>query len=250
MNQAVANIRRLEILSADLRSLVRRCEQLSHESEILLDQVYLRRADALQAAERLSRHYLDFLSAEKRKACVCSWRAVLECARLNHAARQQASGAGVELDKRVAFHLAGERPVKAPPFSTCLSASRRLTRRLERDGLSQTLLRIQGEWYCSWTRTSDGATVATGSGPAPAMAVCRAVLNLDLGRLRPAILSDEPSKAGEFLRARALETFRCAECGAEIASSRKPRAGTTCNPCAWRAGRGRRLAVRPAPELD
>jgi hypothetical protein len=243
MELALTDLSRLENLGEDLRGLLQRARQLSLETKTLLGESRLLRVAALRAFDRI-RHHQNFFSAGKRRTCVCSWRSALACSTENRAARKDvaASGAGIELDRRVAFHLAGERPVKVPPFSTCRSAANRLLRRLDREGVTHTLEAARGQWYCTWKRKSDGATIATGSGSAPALAVCRAVLNLDLGRIRPAIPSGLQSKASEALRARALETYRCVRCGSEISSGRKPRSGATCNPCSWRDGRDRRFA--------
>jgi len=210
MDQTVVGLHRLETLGEDLRALLELSDGLSREAEELRDQFYLRRIAFRREFERLARLVGPPHSNHARAGCMCSWRCALDCAAENRAARKSAAsnGAGVEMDRRVAFHLAGERAEKVPPFSTCRSACNRLVRRLEREGLAHKRERAGDQWFSTWARKSDGATVATGSGNGPALAVCRSVLNLDLGRIRPAIPSASQSETLDDLRARALVSYR------------------------------------------
>jgi hypothetical protein len=148
------------------------------------------------------------------------------------------SEAGADLDQMVSYHLGGERPRVASPVSTSEHAASRLLRRIEREGLKALLQSQDGHWYCSWRRVSDGSLVASGSGLSREVAICRSVLNLDLGRIRPAGNGRGPlSLVRRAFRESATRkrSVVCQKCGNEFTRSYKPRAEIVCNVCWWRS---------------
>src|SRR5262249_57424520 len=94
-------------------------------------------------------------------------------------------GAGIEMDRQVAVHVSGEHHREVPPFSSSERAANRLARRIAREGLTATFELEGGIWHCSWRKTEDRSLLSSGTGQTRALAICRSILNLDLGRIRP-----------------------------------------------------------------
>jgi hypothetical protein len=94
-------------------------------------------------------------------------------------------GPGRNLDQMVARALGEDG--KAPPYSTDAAAADSLKTRLEQGGISLSFETAGQQSYCTlwveigWVRER----MATGSGPTPEMALCRAVVNLPTGRRLP-----------------------------------------------------------------
>src|SRR5262249_20556098 len=121
-----------------------------------------------------------------------------------------------------------------PPFSSSERAANRLARRIVREGLTADFEHEDGIWYCFWRKTEDRSLLSSGTGGTRALAICRSILNLDLGRIRPHLSTTPGAMVGNLFSTLARDVFSCPKCGAEISTGRKPRPGRLCNICSWR----------------
>jgi hypothetical protein len=135
------------------------------------------------------------------------------------------ASSGPALDRRIAKLIDGPRAAGEPPrYSTQEEAAAELLRRLEDCRITASVEEDGGRWYCVfWApRPGDGVKerVASGSAAGRALAVCRAVLNLQLAgtgkrlRLRKASrgwIADEAAPHPAFAASPDVESTPIAE---------------------------------------